>query len=112
MKIAVPTSNGLLCSHFGHCEEFTIFDVNEDTKEILSNHALKAPEHEPGLLPRWLHGEGVELIIAGGMGSRAQSLFKDNGVCVIVGAPNEDPKAVVESYLNQSLVAGSNCCDH
>lgn len=112
MKIAIPTANGLLCPHFGHCDEFTIVDVNLDSKQIVSTQALPAPEHEPGLLPRWLHDMGADIIIAGGMGSRAQGLFAQNGVKVSVGAPVAPPADIVAAYLAGTLQTGANLCDH
>ncbi len=112
MKIAIPTSNGLLCPHFGHCDEFTIVDVNPDSKAITSKNTIPAPEHEPGLLPKWLHEMGATVIIAGGMGSRAQGLFSQNGVQVFVGAPVAPPADIVDAYLNGTLEAGTNLCDH
>ena len=36
MKIAIPTLDGKLCAHFGHCETFSFAEVDMDTKEILS----------------------------------------------------------------------------
>lgn len=111
-RIAIPTSQGLLCPHFGHCDEFTIIDVDTETKKILSKEIVAAPEHEPGLLPRWLHERGANLIIAGGMGARAQGLFMQNGVQVVIGAPPIAPTDIVEAYLNSKLQTGSNLCDH
>lgn len=110
--IAIPTSRGLLSPHFGHCDEFTLITVDTEKKEILAENILKAPEHEPGLLPRWLHEKGANIIIAGGMGVRAQTLFTQNNIDVIVGAPTTAPKEIVTSYLNGTLEAGANLCDH
>lgn len=112
MRIAIPTVNKQLSMHFGHCEEFAIIDVDPANKSIVETTYLVAPEHEPGLLPRWLHEKGVNLVIAGGMGQRAQMLFEQAGVGVIVGAPAADPQAVVNAYLGQTLVTGDNVCDH
>lgn len=112
MRIAIPTSNGLLSPHFGHCDEFTIVDVDPESKEILSSQTVPAPEHEPGLLPRWLHGMGANIIIAGGMGGRAQRLFAQNGIQVRVGAPVASPADVVSAYLDGTLETGVNLCDH
>ncbi len=112
MKIAIPTSNGLLCPHFGHCDEFTLVDVDIDTKQILGREVTPAPKHEPGLLPRWLHGLGADLIIAGGMGSRAQQLFAEAKVDVVVGAPVAAPDALVEAWLGGNMETGTNMCDH
>lgn len=112
IRFAVPTSDGVLCSHFGHCEVFTLIDVDPRTKEVLSTSAIPAPEHEPGLLPGWLADKGAGFVIAGGMGSRAQQLFAEQGVSVITGATVAEPEAVVRQYLAGTLVTGQNVCDH
>lgn len=87
MKIAIPTANGKLCMHFGHCEIFTLVDVDPETKTIAGSVQLDPPPHEPGVLPHWLAGQGADLIIAGGMGMRAQDLFEANNIKVVVGRP-------------------------
>ncbi len=110
--IAIPTSRGLLSPHFGHCDEFTLITVNTEKKEIVTEIILKAPDHEPGLLPKWLNEKGANIIIAGGMGVRAQTLFAQNNIDVVVGAPSASPKEIVTSYLNGTLQAGANLCDH
>ncbi len=111
-RFAVPTSDGVLCAHFGHCQEFTLVDVDPQSKQILNKTTIPAPEHEPGLLPAWLADKGAGFIIAGGMGSRAQQLFTEQGVSVIIGAPSAEPEAVVRQYLSGTLVTGDNVCDH
>ncbi len=112
MKIAIPTSNGLLCPHFGHCDEFTIVDVDADGATVTGSRTLAAPAHEPGLLPRWLRENGADVVIAGGMGGRAQALFAESGVKVCVGAPVAAPAEIVKAYLNGTLETGTNVCDH
>jgi len=112
MKIAIPLAAGCLCAHFGHCEEFAIVEVNTETKEVLSTVTHEPPAHEPGVLPRWLHELGANVIIAGGMGSRAQQIFAENDIAVVVGAPAESPERLVSAYLNGTLQAGDNLCDH
>lgn len=52
------------------------------------------------------------MILAGGMGQRAQDLFSQKGIRVMVGAPSESPEAVVAAWLDGSLRLGSNLCDH
>ena len=110
MKVAVPLAGGLLCNHFGHCEQFAVIQVTAGRMGEAELHT--PPPHEPGVLPAWLGGLGVNLIIAGGMGQRAISLFTQQGIKVIVGAPNLAPEALVSSYLAGSLVSGGNVCDH
>lgn len=111
-KIAIPVAEGKLAMHFGHCQEFALIDVDEQTKKIIKQETIPPPAHEPGVLPKWLHEQGANVIIAGGMGSRAQSLFAENEIKVVIGATSEDPKKIVMDYLNGSLVSGENICDH
>jgi predicted Fe-Mo cluster-binding NifX family protein len=112
MKIAIPVAEGKLCMHFGHCEQFALVDVDEKTKKVAGTQMLTPPAHEPGVLPRWLHEQGANVIIAGGMGQRAQTLFADNGIKVVVGAPAGAPSDLVASYLAGTLQSGANACDH
>ncbi len=112
MRIALPVANGLLNMHFGHCEKFALVDVDSQTKKITKEDIIEAPPHEPGLLPRWLAERGVTVVIAGGMGQRAQNLFADQHIEVIVGAPSEAPGTLVSKYLSGQLVTGQNVCDH
>jgi len=112
MKIAIPIAEGKLCMHFGHCEQFALLDVDKKAKKITGKQMLTPPPHEPGVLPKWLHEQGANVIIAGGMGQRAQSLFAENGIKVVVGAPGDEPDKLVISYLEGTLVSGTNVCDH
>ena len=112
MRIAIPVENGQLCAHFGHCERFAVLDVDEGTNQIAQRQDLTPPPHEPGVLPRWLGEMNVDIIIAGGMGGRAQQLFAQNQIGVIVGAPCESPEALAASYLAGTLQAGENICHH
>ncbi len=112
MKIAIPVAQGMLAMHFGHSEQFALLEVDSENKKILSKEMLTPPSHEPGALPRWLSELGASVIITGGMGIRAQNLFAQNGVDVVVGAAAEDPEKVVQAYLEGELKAGANICDH
>lgn len=112
MKIAIPLAGGKLAMHFGHCERFALVDVDPAEKKILGREDIDAPPHQPGLLPPWLAERGATMIIAGGMGQRAQSLFTEHGIQVIVGAPSDTPERLVGDYLAGTLQAGENVCDH
>lgn len=112
VRIAVPVTNGALAAHFGHCTAFALFDVDPGTAAILSRQDLAPPPHEPGVLPSWLKEQGATLVIAGGMGSRAQNLFARHNITVIVGADSCDPQDLVKQYLAGRLQAGDNFCDH
>jgi predicted Fe-Mo cluster-binding NifX family protein len=112
VRYAVPVSGGRLAEHFGHCEQFALFDVDETKKEILKSALVSSPGHQPGFLPSWLSEQGVSVIIAGGMGSRAIDLFQQNRIQVIIGAMESDPKSAVLSHLQGTLASGQNVCDH
>ena len=112
MRIAIPVTDGKISSHFGHCEQFAIIEADPDSKEIKSQQLLAPPPHQPGLLPRWLSQLKVNLIIAGGMGRRAQQLFAQNNNDVIVGAMDNTPEQLVQEYLTGQLKCGHNICDH
>ncbi len=112
MKIAVPVAKNMLCMHFGHCEVFSFFDVDETSKTITDKKDIAPPPHEPGVLPKWIGEQGANLVLAGGMGQKAQSLFNQNGVKVVVGVAESDPEKAVLDYLKGNLKAGTNACDH
>ncbi len=107
---AVPIAGGKLSAHFGHCEQFAL--VGTEGGKITGTSMQVPPAHEPGVLPKWLHEQGADVIIAGGMGTRAQQLFNENGIQVIIGAPADAPEALVNQYLADALVTGDNICDH
>ena len=112
MRIAIPVFQGKLSLHFGHCDQFALVDVDSEANRIVEIRMETTPSHEPGALPRWLNEQDVELVIAGGMGSRAQMLFGENGIKVLVGAPSESAEEVVNTYLRGTLQTGANICDH
>lgn len=112
MKVAVPTVEGQLARHFGHCRTFMIFDVDDNSGSVEGSEASEPPPHEPGVLPKWLNEKDVEVVVAGGMGRRAQDLFQQSGIEVVVGAQPEDPQTAVEQYLAGQLETGENPCAH
>ena len=112
MKCAVPVTGGMMSPHFGHCEQFALFDVDEKKKEITQKELIPSPGHQPGFLPGWLAEQGVTVIIAGGMGSRAQGLFQQNNIEIVLGAIESDPERAVLNYLDGRLATGDNICDH
>ena len=112
MRYAIPVSGGMVSEHFGHCEHFALIDVDEDRKEIVGSQLVPSPGHQPGLLPQWLAEEGVSVVIASGMGSRAQNLFRQNRIDVVIGVLEDNPEKAVISYLSGALATGDNICDH
>jgi len=112
MRYAIPVSSGEVATHFGHCEQFALIDVDEARKMIVGKEIIPSPGHEPGLLPVWLAEQGASVIIASGMGLRAQNLFEQNHIKVIIGTLESDPEKAVLNYLSGTLATGDNICDH
>jgi predicted Fe-Mo cluster-binding NifX family protein len=109
-KIAIPLQNNVLCHHFGHSQQFAIFDTED--KKIKGHEMVTPPPHEPGSIPRWLHDLGVTDIIAGGIGQRAIQILLDNSINVYVGVAQKPAEDLINDLLNDNLQAGVNLCDH
>lgn len=110
MKIAVASEQQTVAGHFGHCENFNIFTI-EDNK-IIQAESIPNPGHKPGFLPNFLNDLGAKVVIAGGMGAGAIQIFTEKGIEIIVGA-NGDVRTAVEAYLRGELKStGSVCQEH
>ena len=113
MRYAVPLVNGMLSAHFGHCDQFAFVDTDAEGKTVTGVTMARPPAHEPGALPTWLSRNGAEVIIAGGMGRRAQALFAESGIQVILGVQQPaPPEQLVQAHLDGTLGTGTNICDH
>jgi Mrp family chromosome partitioning ATPase/predicted Fe-Mo cluster-binding NifX family protein len=110
MKIAVASEEKMVTEHFGHCENFNIYDV--ENGKIIKSESIPNPGHKPGFLPNFLNDQGVKVIISGGMGGGAIDIFNEKGIEVIVGATGP-AEAAVNSYLLGTLKStGSVCHEH
>ena len=109
-KIAVPVVNGMLSSHFGHCEQFLF--ASSDGKQVTGTEMLVPPPHEPGVIPEWLHKQGATVVLVGGMGERAQQILNSRGIKVICGVHPQTPIEIVNQYLAGKLTGGENACNH
>lgn len=108
MKLAIATVGDKVSSHFGHCDGFTVYTL--DNSKVIGKEFLDSPKHEKGVLPKFLAENGVNIIAAGGMGKRAQDLFKDNDIDVIVGVKGSLDQAI-EKYLNDALKSTDSVCE-
>lgn len=109
MKIAIATENGQVATHFGRCPEYTLAEVTGP--DVSGRVTIPNPGHEPGFLPRYLAGLGVEVIIAGGMGPRAQGLFASQGIETLVGVCCSVDEAI-RGFADGTLEPGESSCDH
>jgi predicted Fe-Mo cluster-binding NifX family protein len=112
MKIAIPIADGKVTPHFGHCPHFAFVSVTEGSKTPGTVVLEPSPEHEPGLLPKWLGEKQVTHVIASGIGKRAVDLLVAQNICVVTGVPIEPPLELVNAFLDGTLQTGQNACDH
>ncbi len=86
--------------------------INKENNSIEKVEYLTPPPHEPGVLPKWISEQGADVVVAGGIGVKAQNYFQEYGVEVISGAPSGAPEDIAKQYLEGSLVVGANACSH
>ena len=108
MKIAIPVRQGRLSLHFGHSEEFALFEVDLHEEIIRKKTILSPPQHEPKSWPPWLCKRGADLIIAGAMSIQAIKLFDLDETEVLLGAPSEDAESIIKVYLEGVLNTDNN----
>lgn len=107
MRVAIATENECVSAHFGHCEGFTVYEI--DNGNAANKMFIANPGHQPGFLPVFLKEKNIDLVIAGGMGERAQMLFTNNGIDVIVGA-NGECGDVLRQYIDGKLTSKDVFC--
>ena len=108
MKVAISTDSGKVSGHFGRCPEFTLAEVEDG--EITEKEVIENPGHKPGFIPKFLNDKEVDMIIAGGIGRKAISMFDDFDVDVVSGCGGESVDDVLERTVNGELEEGANPC--
>ncbi len=110
MKIAVTYSNGEVFQHFGHSEQFKIYEVEEGN--VKSSEVIGSDGQGHGALAGLLASEEIDVLICGGIGGGAMQALNDNGIEVVAGASGYTDE-VVTAYLNGELEStGVNCNHH
>lgn len=107
MKIAIPTEGNNVSSHFGKCEQFTIAEVINSA--VKSRTMISTAGNQHRLLPGFLAGQGVHLVIAGGMGDGARENLISNNIEIITGASGKIDE-VLELFLNGKLKSSNTGC--
>ncbi|ADI01122.1 MAG TPA: dinitrogenase iron-molybdenum cofactor [Syntrophothermus lipocalidus] len=109
MRIAVAREGDMVSEHFGHCEQFVLFDV--EGTNVTNMTTVDNPGHQPGFLPGFLKDKGVDVVIAGGMGPKAVELFQSLGIKTITGVRGSI-RGAVEAYVAGELKGTGEVCDH
>ena len=110
MRIAVTYENGQVFQHFGHTEQFKIYEV-EDGK-VVSSEVIGSDGQGHGALAGLLSNKSIDVLICGGIGGGAQAALSEQGIELCAGASG-DVDAAVEAYLKGELInSGVNCNHH
>ncbi len=107
MKIAIAKMNEQVCDHFGHCEHFDIYTINDG--KLLGKETIPCPVHEPCKLPGFLKELGIDAIIAGGMGVRATSQLDELGIQAFLGVSGPALNAL-SKFIQGTLEHGQSTC--
>ncbi len=110
MRIAVTYQNGEIFQHFGHSEQFKIYDV-EDGKAT-DSQVVDTNGQGHGALAGFLFDGKVDVLICGGIGGGAQTALAQAGI-KLFGGCSGNADAAVEAYLNGSLDYNADVkCSH
>lgn len=110
MKIAVTYENGMIFQHFGHTEQFKIYEIKDGV--VIASQVLDTNGSGHGALAGFLADNGVDILICGGIGSGAQMALMEAGIQLFGGVQGMADEAVV-SYLAENLVYNPDVrCDH
>ena len=114
MRIAVSTETNVgldapVAAHFGRCPFFTLIDLEaEQIRDIRVVPNPYFPNHEPGQVPRFIHSQGAQVMLTGGMGSRAVMFFEQFGIQPVTGAGGTVRQAL-EAFLQGELAGAAAC---
>ncbi|MBP2627524.1 MAG: minD 1 [Firmicutes bacterium] len=114
MKIALPSRQNLIDNHFGHCEYFTVFTVDKNSKEIVGQETIESPVGCgcKSNIAQTLSEIGVKVMLAGNMGDGAVQVLNNSGIEVVRGCSG-DIKTVALAWIAGSLVdSGDSCHEH
>ena len=110
MKIAVTYQNGQIFQHFGHCEAFKFYNVEDNA--VVSSEIVSAVGSGHGALAGFLKTHGADTLICGGIGGGARTALAEAGIELFPGASGS-ADAAVQSLLNGTLVFNPDTvCTH
>lgn len=112
MKLAIPTRDGMVDDHFGHCAYYTLIEIDENNR-IVSTETVESPEGCgcKSEIASTLHGKGVTVMLAGNIGQGAVNKLGESRITVIRGCKG-NIREVTEAYLNGKLEDNAQVCDH
>jgi predicted Fe-Mo cluster-binding NifX family protein len=109
LKVAISCDDEKVSPHFGRCQKYLIFKIKDG--QVIDKEEVLNPGHQPGFLPHFLNQKGVNVLIAGGAGPRAQKILQDLGIETILGISG-NVNEVLELYLKGKIEPGQSQCEH
>ena len=110
MRIAVTYENGQIFQHFGHTEQFKVYDVNNG--KITNAVVLPTNGSGHGALAGFLQQAGVNALICGGIGGGARAALAEAGIVLYPGVAG-DADAAVEALAAGNLAYNPDTvCSH
>ena len=109
MRIAVTHDNGEVFQHFGHSEEFKVYEVEDGV--VKSSEVIGPEGSGHGALAAMLDDKAIDVLICGGIGGGAQTALEERGIELCAGASGSADEAV-EAYLRGELINTGANCDH
>ena len=110
MKIAVTYENGRVFQHFGHTEQFKIYEA--ENGQVVSSRIVPTAGQGHGALAAFLAANGVDALICGGIGGGAQMALAEAGIRLyggVQGAADEAVAALLAGTLGYDPAVH---CDH
>ena len=110
MKIAVTYENGQIFQHFGHTEQFKLYEILDG--KITHTEVVDTNGSGHGALAGFLMQHGVDTLICGGIGGGAQMALAEAGIR-LYGGVNGDADAAVNALLSDELAYNPDVrCNH
>lgn len=112
MKLAIPTRHQMVDDHFGHCEYYTIFTI-DDHQQIICTETEASPEGCgcKSNIASVLEEKGVTLMLAGNMGEGAKKTLESHHIQVIRGCSGSI-ETVVSKWLQGKITDSGETCRH
>lgn len=100
MRIAVTYENGEVFQHFGHTEQFKVYDV--EGQKVIDSEVVGTNGSGHGALANLLHDLNVDVLICGGIGGGAKNALAAAGI-ELYGGVSGNADGVVEAFLSNTL---------
>lgn len=110
MKLAITYDNGEVFRHFGHTENFKVYNV--EAGKVMSSEIVASNCSGHDALADFLSGQGIDVVLCGGIGEGAQNALSEAGIEVVSGTEGNVDEVVLKYLEEKFPSAGTNCDCH